>query len=575
MSKRRNKDIPRDATAPGASTEASAETSAATEMNAREFGRWIWRQWTSMRTALLLLLLLALAAVPGSVIPQENIDMSKVSKWKDAHPDLAPVYEKLGLFDVYSSPWFSAIYLLLVVSLIGCIVPRLRVYAKAMRARPVKAPRNLTRFSDNATYTTDEDVDVVVERARALLKKRRFRVDVHDESAANAGTKVASVSSERGYLREAGNLLFHFSILVVMVGFALGSLFGYQGGVLLQVGNGFSNNLTQYDEFSAGGLYDADDMPPFSFDLTDFDAEWLYSGAAAGQARKFVSKLEYTEEPGGEQKSYDLRVNHPLNISGTDIFLIGHGYAPVVTVRDSSGEAVYSGPTIFLPLDQTFRSMGVIKAPDAEGGLAFEGELYPTYEFDMDHGPYSSHGSLIDPKMSLLAYTGDLGLDAGVSQSVYILDKAGMEKVLKADGSDFRVDISPGETVKLPDGQGSISFDGIVSWNKLQISHTPGKLVALAGVVLALIGMIGSLYVRPRRIWVRARRTEEGTLVEIGGLDRSSGGDVSEELEEIRAALAPATSSTPSTLPAETDPVAQETQQSPQQAGETGEKEQS
>src|SRR5690606_2507051 len=85
-----------------------------------------WRQLTSMRTALVLLFLLALAAIPGSVLPQRGVNPQDVADYYAAHPDLAPVLDRLGGFDVYRSPWFSAIYLLLFVSLVGCVVPRLR-----------------------------------------------------------------------------------------------------------------------------------------------------------------------------------------------------------------------------------------------------------------------------------------------------------------------------------------------------------------------------------------------------------------------------------------------------------------
>ncbi|WP_239021665.1 cytochrome c biogenesis protein ResB [Nocardioides jishulii] len=500
------------------------------DLNLVELARWTWRQLTSMRTALALLLLLALAAVPGSLIPQADVDALKASQWQDNHPTLTPIYEKLGLFDVYASPWFAAIYLLLTISLVGCIIPRTKVYFRAMRARPPKAPRHLTRLADSASYETEESPEEVLARAEKVLGKRRFRRDRHDE-----GTEGGYVASERGYLREAGNLVFHLSILVVMAGVAAGSLFGYQGGVIVTVGNGFSNNLTQYDDFVPGSLYQQEWMEPFSFDVTDFELEWLTSGAGAGQARKFVSKLRYTEEPGAEEKTYDLRVNHPLTIGSTDVFLIGHGYAPVITVKDPDGEVAYSGPTIFLPTDMNFRSFGVVKAPDAKTPLALEGEFYPTYVFD--DGPHSSFGDLLNPLVSMEVYTGDLGLDEGRSQSVYVLDKARMTKVTGEGGKMFRVDMRPGDTVELPDDLGSVTFEGVERWNKIQISQTPGKFVALAGVVLALLGLIGSLYVRPRRIWVRARRVDGATLVEIGGLDRSSGGDIADEVESITAEL--------------------------------------
>jgi cytochrome c biogenesis protein len=128
-------------------------------------------------------------------------------------------------------------------------------------------------------------------------------------------------------------------------------------------------------------------------------------------------------------------------------------------------------------------------------------------------------------------------MDDGAPQSVYALDKSRAELVEKADGSMFRVDLAPGQQVTLPDGLGTVSFDGVERWNKLQVSRTPGKLVALGGVVLALVGLLGSLFIRPRRVWLRARRTDEGTLVEVAGLDRSGGGDVPAELDEIIAAM--------------------------------------
>jgi cytochrome c biogenesis protein len=498
------------------------------ELTLREMLRWAWRQLTSMRTALVLLLLLALAAIPGSVIPQSGVDSLKTSRWQDAHPDLTPIYDRLGLFEVYDSAWFSAIYILLMVSLVGCIVPRTFVYWRALRAAPPAAPRNLRRLPDHASYRTDVAVGDVLAHAEAELKRRRYRVVATPDA----------VSAEKGYLREAGNLLFHLSVLVVLVGFAMGGLFGYKGGVILVVGNGFSNNLTQYDDFVPGSLFQPDDMEPFSFDVDSFDVDWLTEGPRAGMARAFTSHLTYRETPTAAEQKYDLQVNHPLTVGDTEVFLIGHGYAPVITIRDGEGQVAYSGPTIFLPTDSTFRSFGVVKAPDAEPiQIGLEGEFYPTYAFTNETGPYSAFGNAANPAISMLVYTGDLGMDDGSPQSVYALDKSRTNLLKKPDGSMFRVDLQPGGSVKLPNGLGSVSFDGVERWNKIQISQTPGKEIALAGVVLALLGLLGSLFIRPRRVWVRAREDGDGTLVEVAALDRSGGGDTSVVIADIVAAL--------------------------------------
>jgi cytochrome c biogenesis protein len=489
-----------------------------------ELGRWAWRQLTSMRTALVLLFLLALAAIPGSIIPQERVDAVAVNRWQDSHPTLTPVYEKLGLFSVYDSVWFSAIYILLVVSLVGCILPRTRIYWKALRARPPRTPRNLDRLPASRSFEVDEEPAAVLERAREVLRRRRYRVEAHDES----------VAAERGYLREAGNLLFHVSVLVVLVGFALGQLYGFKGGVIVVNGQGFSNSLSQYDDFAPGSLFDPGDLSPFSFTVDDFHVKFARGGPEAGQPLSFDADLTYRETPADAPHRYNLRVNHPLELDGGSVYLVGHGYAPVVTVRDGDGKVAYQGPVVFLPQDSTFESFGVIKVPDAQPDqLGFEGLFLPTYGFTMARGPFSTFPDDLNPVLSMLPYHGDLGLDAGEPQSVYSLDKSDLKVFKKPDGSPYRLDMAVGQTKTLPNGAGSITFDGVDRWVKLQIGSQPGKGIALAGVLLAIVGLLGSLFIRPRRTWVRARRSGGRTVVEVAGLDRSAGGDLEDEVAEL------------------------------------------
>lgn len=481
-----------------------------------ELARWAWRQLTSMRTALLLLLLLALAAVPGSVIPQQDIAAVKVSQWKEDHPSLAPIYERLGLFSVYDSPWFSAIYLLLMVSLVGCIIPRMGVYWRALRTPPPRAPRNLGRLPAYAAVEADEDAAATLDRARAALRARRYRIVVAEDA----------VSAERGYLREAGNLLFHLSVVVVLVGFALGQLYGYKGGAIVMVGNGFSNSLTQYDDFAPGSLFDADDLPPLSFTVDDFQVEFLTEGPQRGQPVDFFADLTYTDEPGADPEEFQLKVNKPLVRDGVSVFLVGHGYAPTFTITDGNGEVAYEGPVTFLPQDASFASFGVLKVPDAEPQqLGFEGMFYPTYSFTMDRGPFSVFPDALNPAVSMLAYYGDLGMDSGRPQSVFELDTDAMESFEKADGKPLRLDMAPGKTIELPDGLGTVTFDGWQRWVKLQVSHSPAKGVALGGVVLGLVGLMGSLFVRRRRVWVRVTPRAGGAYVEVAGLDRTTAGE--------------------------------------------------
>jgi cytochrome c biogenesis protein len=509
------------------------------ELTARELARWSWRQLTSMRTALILLLLLALAAVPGSLIPQENIDSVKTTNWQAAHTTLTPIYRKLGLFDVYGTPWFAAIYILLMISLIGCIVPRLAVYWRGLRAQPPAAPRNLTRMPGATSYTTSQSAAQVTARAQEVLRQKRYRLRRVPTDSASEGAPQA-VAAERGYLREAGNLLFHFSVIVVLVGFAVGSLFGYKGGVIVLEGDkyGFSNTLTQYDDFAPGSMFKASSLNWFNLRIHDFHVDWLKSGPRQGMAKGFKSDIRYQTDPDGPTKSYQLEVNHPLDIGGTEVFLIGHGYAPVITVRDGEGNIAYSGPTIFLPENQSFLSFGVVKAPGAKPtGLGLEGLLYPSEVNLPDGTPVNVTGDIGDKTaavLSLQAFKGDLGLTNG-PQSVYTLDTSRMTQVTASGGRAFNLHV--GDTVTLPDGLGSVTFDDVTRWNKLQISQTPFKHVALGGVILALIGLMGSLFIRPRRVWVRARETADGTLVEVAVLDRSGNDEVGAVVSGLVAQL--------------------------------------
>jgi len=101
--------------------------------------RWAWRALTSMRIALVLLFLLALASVPGSFFPQRS-NPTALNAYFAAHKSLAPVLDHLGIFNVFGSAWFAAIYLLLFVSLAGCVLPRTRLHLRALRRKPPAAP---------------------------------------------------------------------------------------------------------------------------------------------------------------------------------------------------------------------------------------------------------------------------------------------------------------------------------------------------------------------------------------------------------------------------------------------------
>ncbi|MEU8533458.1 cytochrome c biogenesis protein ResB [Streptomyces parvulus] len=499
------------------------------------WARWFWRQLTSMRVALLLLLLLSLGAIPGSLIPQDGVDAMKVEEFRQNHDILAPVYDKLGLFHVYSSVWFSAIYILLFVSLIGCIVPRTWQFVGQLRGRPPGAPRRLDRLPAHTTWRTGAEPEEVREAALALLKKRRFRAHAVGDA----------VAAEKGYLREVGNLAFHIALIVMLIAFAWGQLFKYEGNKLILEGDGFANTLTQYDDFKSGNLFDQDQLDPFSFSLKDFRGTYEPTGPNRGTPRIYEAHVTYSEGADGAEKTKTIKVNKPLEIEGSKVYLVSHGYAPVVTVKDAKGNVVTDKQAVaLLPLDSNVTSSGAIKVMDGyrnakseKEQLGFNAFFLPTYG-GKGSTMLSTFPALINPMLALSAYHGDLGVDAGFPQSIYQLDKTNLKEFKGSDGKLFKKQLKVGETMTLPNGAGSVTFNGIHEWAGFQVTQQPGSGWALGGAVVAILGLAGSLFIQRRRVWVRAVRGADGvTVVEMAGLGRSESAKVPEELGDLAGTL--------------------------------------
>ncbi|MFI8859621.1 cytochrome c biogenesis protein ResB [Streptomyces prasinus] len=529
------------------------------------WARWFWRQLTSMRVALLLLLLLSLAAIPGSLIPQTGVDETRVADFREQHEFLAPLYDKLGMFNVYGSVWFSAIYILLFISLIGCIAPRTWQFVGQLRGRPPGAPKRLTRLPAYTTWRTEADPEQVREAALALLRKRRFRAHL-------AGDAVAA---EKGYLREAGNLAFHLALIVMLIAFAWGQLFKSEGNKLIVEGNGFANTLTQYDDFKSGNLFDVADLEPFSFDVKSFTGTYERSGPNKGTPRTYETELVYTEGAYGEEKTTTVKVNEPLVIGDAKVYLVSHGYAPVVTVRDGDGKVVFKDAVPLLPLDSNVTSSGVVKVLDgyrnAQGEkeqLGFNAFFVPTFGGSESGTMLSQFPGLDYPVLALSAYHGDLKADSGIPQSVYQMDKTKMKEFKDSDGELFKKMLTPGETMTLPGGAGTVTFEKEVrEWAGFQMVQEPGGGWALGGSIVAIAGLAGSLFIQRRRVWVRAVEGPDGvTVVEMAGLGRSESATVPEELGDLAGILydrAPGAPDTPEPESSAASPAPSEPSGSP------------
>ncbi|WP_407441228.1 cytochrome c biogenesis protein ResB [Rhodococcus sp. (in: high G+C Gram-positive bacteria)] len=503
-----------------------------------------WRGLTSMRTALVLLFLLALAAIPGALLPQRSLNAGKVDEYISARPTLGPLMDRLELFDVFGSFWFTAIYVLLFVSLVGCILPRCVAHYRALRTPPVPAPRNFARLPHHVETTVDDAPGAVLDRVRGQL--RGWKVE-RREGGPRARDGELTLSAEKGYLREVGNLVFHISLVALLAAVAIGKLLGYEGQRIV-VANGeefCTTSPAAFDSFIAGVNLDGTGLNPMCLRVNDFSADYLDTG----QAEMFTSNIEYQY---GDDLATDtwrdaqLKVNHPLRVGSDRVYLQGHGYAPTFTVTWPNGET-RTETLQWAPEDATtFLSSGAMRF-DPPGDMfteqderrknqiAIEGLFAPTASF---HGTLLSSvfPAMLDPAVAIDVYKGEAGLDTGSPQSLFSLNKEliNQGRLVKQD----RVNLMPGESVTLADGT-QVRFDGAVDFVNLQVSHDPAQQWVLVAAITMMAGLLVSLVVKRRRVWVRvypAGTVTDGkrrTVVEVGGLARTDQAGWGDEFDHL------------------------------------------
>lgn len=488
-----------------------------------------WRRLTSMRTALILLFLLAVAAVPGSILPQRPLNPSKTTAYIAAHGRWGQFLDRLGMFDVFGSVWFAAIYLLLGVSLIGCLIPRIRVHARALRTPPLPAPKRLERLPESGSFTASDAPEQAAARLRAALG-RRWRTKTRTEPDG-----VVTVSAEKGYLRETGNLIFHIALLVAVVAIAVDRLYAYEGSIIVQQGHGFCNTAVDLDSLRTGRLASGRNLAPFCVDdLTKFTATYTSIGEPTG----FAANITYSQGTNGTPKRTTVKVNEPLRIDGDRLYLTGHGFAPTFTVRMPDG-STRTSTTTFLPQDAMLTSEGVVKLQGRGSGkdFAIQGIFAPD-------GVKTSTGILtsgspapINPAVAVFFYQGNLGLGSGVPQNVYSLDARQIQTgALRHVGS---ATLTPGQSKSLPSGV-RVTFDGYTQWVNFQISHNPAQNYLLLAALGMLSGLVCSLTIRRRRLWLRLTPdNDDDTLsrVEVGGLARSDSGNFTAEFTTVLTRL--------------------------------------
>lgn len=482
-----------------------------------------WRTLRSMRTALVLLLLLALAAVAGSLVPQVGVAEARIAAMFRDHPLRARIYEQLGLFDVYGSWWFTLLYVLLLVSLGACLLPRTRALLRNLRTRP-SPTRELEGMRLYSEVRVASDPDRAILDVRRVLRRRLFRV--------NGANGRPSIAAEKGLAREAGSLLFHWSFFLLLVGVVWGKGTGFTGTAVVVEGQRWVETHANFDGPPREGRFFSEDHTGIQLEVEEFRATYR----TTGQAEDFVTEAKLYEADGSLVRDVEIRVNEPAEIRGVRFHQFGYGWAPVVEV-ELDGEPIASGPIVCtqrtppqgvsrlqLPWDC------VLKLPSLrpQVGLAFV--LWPDsrslYAL-LETGAAMPMLAEFAPVMTYTVYEGDLRADR--IQRATVLDTSAMREI--GTGA-----IGAGETVDLGDGV-SMRFADLREYTVLQVSRDRGLWLVLAAAILVLVGLLPALFTSRRRLWIAAERDVRGTVLKVGGFALQRRSQFEEEFLRLVAEL--------------------------------------
>ena len=491
-----------------------------------------------MRTALVLLLILALASVAGSLVPQVGVADARIAQTFRDHPLRAQIYDRLGLFDVFGSWWFTLIYVLLFVSLVACLIPRTRAAVRNVRSRPQPA-RELDAMRHYAEHPVPEPPGRVIERARRVLGRRLFRVEASPADMTD-GSPLA-LAADKGLAREVGSLLFHWAFLLILVGVVWGRGTGFSGRAVIVEGQTWTEAHANYDGQIREGRLFGEDHSGLRITVDDFEARYR---VPSGIPEEFVTRARLADADGRQLGSVDIRVNHPAAAEGVKIYQFGYGWAPVIEVT-KAGEPIASGPVV---CEQDRAPEGVsqlqlpwncvVKLPTLEPQVGIAFTLWPDIRgltSLLETGTSMPMLVRFDPVMTFVAYRGDLRADQPVRTND--LDTSVLQRW--TEGA-----VGAGETKEIGNGI-EVTFEDLRNYTVLEIKRDRGLWLLLAAAILILVGLLPALYTSRRKVWVTAEADGDGSLVRVGGFALQRRPQFEEEFARLVDAIAGAPRTAP------------------------------
>ena len=491
----------------------------------------VWRTLRSMRTALILLLLLALASVAGSLIPQWPNSPERVAQYQLDHGLWGQFLDRAGLFDVFGSWWFVLITVLLFVSLVACLIPRTRALIRALRARPVQA-REIDAFRHYGERTVAAPPSKALDGSARVLRRRFFRVARDPERPA--------LAAEKGVLRELGSLVFHWAFILILVGVVFGKGTGFSGYAVVVEGDTWIDAAANYDgQIRTGRFFDGD-FTGTGLRLREFESRFRETG----QAMDFVSSVDVLNPDGSVIRQQDIRVNHPADVNGIRFYQINFGWAPVLTVRDADGVAF--DDAVVMDRDPAPEGVpefampwrGVIKLPGAGGttiaggnDVAIDLELWPDSAGLANFLQTGQPTVMLRASNAVIRYTVWQGKLTSLATNR--LDTSFMEETGRGLVGEERTDEIDSGGLDM-----TLGFPELRQYSVFQVSRDAGVPIVLLAAILILVGLLPALYTSRRKVWVRAEPSGDGAVLKVGGFALQRKPQFEDEFDRLLEALA-------------------------------------
>jgi cytochrome c biogenesis protein len=271
----------------------------------------IWAFFSSVRLTLALLLSLAATSIVGTLIPQNEVPDAYFQAFGEF---LYRLFNLLGLFDMYHSWWFQLLLVLLTANVIVCSADRLAANRSILFVR--KPSFSLTRFRNlkqKEHFSADRSAEQLKDIYQAFMA-RRFRYSHLDKT-----DHGFAVFGEKGRWTRFGVYAVHLSVVILLIGGLIGSIFGFDGFVNIPEGETAQQiRLRNRPQSIRLG---------FAIRCNDFTVSFYDSGAP----REYRSSLTILEN-GQPVKEKDIIVNDPLRYKGISIYQSSYGTLPSTEV---------------------------------------------------------------------------------------------------------------------------------------------------------------------------------------------------------------------------------------------------